>query len=754
MKIYNIAIASLALMLSPIQTLASKGNSMDDITERQTPSFPTPAVESFLANENRYIVKYKPGSKEFQTRMKRAARKQARGKLRKTAFSDDASLFTAGSFMPKDNAEIVYLNSEEEVKQWNERDDVEYVEHGTLHEEKVDRVLMVALHLSFSASLILMCYFPYFLLLDVKVYLSDINIQSEEIIPYGINTVHALDVPDTYVSNRKVCIVDSGYNINHDDLPSDPEVVTGYMGDLNGVYTWKWDGSGHGTHVAGTIAAIGGNNKGVTGVIRNGQVKLHIVRVFNNDGRWAWGSTLTAAVEECVDAGANVVNMSLGGPRYSEAMNQAFERIFNDDDVILVASSGNGGQRAPTTVFYPAGYDSVMSVGATDSNDTIASFSTYNDQVNIAAPGYHVNSTLPQHVKSSGYGVFSGTSMACPHVVGVAALVWSLDPSKSAKTIRNILENTAEDKGPKGRDQFYGHGIVNAVKAMERVLDNSPTTSPTPEGFMYCNYSGCNGEIQGGEWCNMNSIHCEINCAGTWCRMQQSPPTSAPTKAPSPPTSAPTRKPSPSPSFGPSQRPTMATEEPSLSPTLQPTPCQDNPTAEFFLRINTNVEPEKPVYKTCDWLVSTRSEQQRTNICTKKVDSYGGYGPARDVCKAACDTCYLTDEPSASPSETPTVSPSLPPTKAPSKAPTGSPTKFSSPAPTRGGSCCSQDFRTCADLPEWCYESEGNCQSCQGIIIHDAPRQCKARYATCTWSVNSCCAPATCQGNEQYKQCV
>eukprot|EP00553_Chaetoceros_curvisetus_P009248 CAMPEP_0204615136 /NCGR_PEP_ID=MMETSP0717-20131115/2708_1 /ASSEMBLY_ACC=CAM_ASM_000666 /TAXON_ID=230516 /ORGANISM="Chaetoceros curvisetus" /LENGTH=123 /DNA_ID=CAMNT_0051628001 /DNA_START=394 /DNA_END=765 /DNA_ORIENTATION=+ len=120
----------------------------------------------------------------------------------------------------------------------------------------------------------------------------------------------------------------------------------------------------------------------------------------------------------------------------------------------------------------------------------------------------------------------------------------------------------------------------------------------------------------------------------------------------------------------------MATEEPSSSPTLQPTPYQDDPIAEFFLRTKLDVEPEKAVYKTCDWLVSTRSDDKRTTICSRKTHSYEGYEPARDVCKVAYDTCYLTDDSSASPSETVTTSISLSPTKTPSNAPTGSPTEF------------------------------------------------------------------------------
>lgn len=115
----------------------------------------------------------------------------------------------------------------------------------------------------------------------------------EEIIPYGISQVQALDLPDGAVGNRKVCIVDSGYDISHPDLANDPSIVTGTSGTAG---PWDSDGDGHGTHVAGTIAAIGNNGKGVVGVNRNGKLKLHIVRVFNDGGSWAWASGLVAAV--------------------------------------------------------------------------------------------------------------------------------------------------------------------------------------------------------------------------------------------------------------------------------------------------------------------------------------------------------------------------------------------------------------------------------------------------------------------------
>ena len=274
---------------------------------------------------------------------------------------------------------------------------------------------------------------------------------------------------------------------HHPDLTSNTEIVTGYTGEnSDGTGVWSTDGHGHGTHVAGTIAAIGNNDEGVVGVNRNGQLKLHIVKVFNNNGNWAWRSSLIAAVEECVDSGSNVVNMSLGGGGFSQAEYEAYERIATVDKVLLVAAAGNGGN---TAYSYPASYDYVMSVAATDSNNNVASFSQKNDQVDIAAPGVGVLSTLP----ASGYASWSGTSMATPHVAGVAALVWSLDTNKSAQEIRAILEQSAEDLGNEGRDNSYGHGLVRADRARDLLegFTLSPTTSPTaappctdnPEGW-------------------------------------------------------------------------------------------------------------------------------------------------------------------------------------------------------------------------------------------------------------------------------
>ena len=100
---------------------------------------------------------------------------------------------------------------------------------------------------------------------------------------------------DSFVGNRKVCIIDSGYDINHPDLPDGSKVT----GRQLGAGPWNQDGYGHGTHVAGTIAAIGSNGRGDVGTVRNGELKLHIVRIFDNAGEWAWTSTLVNAVSTC-----------------------------------------------------------------------------------------------------------------------------------------------------------------------------------------------------------------------------------------------------------------------------------------------------------------------------------------------------------------------------------------------------------------------------------------------------------------------
>jgi PKD repeat protein len=151
--------------------------------------------------------------------------------------------------------------------------------------------------------------------------------------------------------------------------------------------------------------------------------------------------------------------MSLGGSGQSAAERQAFANSYAQG-MLHIAAAGNGGN---SSMSYPASYDAVVSVAAVDSRENKASFSQYNSQVEIAAPGVGVNSTW----NNNGYKSISGTSMATPHVSGVAALVWSHFPNCTNQQVRDALNATAKDKGTAGRDTSYGYGIVQAKAAYD-----------------------------------------------------------------------------------------------------------------------------------------------------------------------------------------------------------------------------------------------------------------------------------------------
>ncbi|KRD30229.1 hypothetical protein ASE35_19165 [Lysobacter sp. Root916] len=413
-----------------------------------------------------------------------------------------------------------------------------------------------------------------------------------EYVPFGIPRVQAPDTVATGANGNgvKVCVIDSGLRSNHEDFAGIS--ITGYADSGR---TWNTDDCGHGTHVAGTIAAVGGNGKGVTGV-SPGKVSLHIVKYFDGPScSFSFSSDLIAAADKCAQAGAKVINMSLGGAGQSSAESAAFANLYNQG-IVLVAAAGNDGT---STKSYPASYASVISVAALDSNNAKAAFSQFNDGVDIAAPGQDVSSTYPKrgtpisvvgggsydtlpmansasatvaaalidggrcasagswsgkvvlcergdnttlekvtNVKSGGgraiilynnvsdpfaystglkdpstltgvavsqasgqalrglvgqtvtvnptyvygvdnYAVLSGTSMASPHVAGVAALMLSAKPSATPAEVREALLSTALDLGPAGRDNEFGYGLVQAFEAVDALLAGS---NPNPPG--------------------------------------------------------------------------------------------------------------------------------------------------------------------------------------------------------------------------------------------------------------------------------
>ena len=426
------------------------------------------------------------------------------------------------------------------------------------------------------------------------------SILPEQVVPYGIDMVQARDIWDANRNGkidknsptgagRTVCIIDTGFFSGHEDF-----IGVNVLGGISQVDdNWANDGYGHGTHVAGTIVAQN-NDYGVVGVTP-GTASLFIVKIFDDTGAWvtkAHASDLIKAAYLCADNGSNIISMSLSGTNKSGKEERAFNDLYAKG-ILSVAAASNDGE---PTYHYPASYNSVISVGALDDKMEIADFSNFNDQVELAAPGVGVLSTVPfisdnwalvdgvkyvaNHVEfsalgqttapladgglcisentdlsgsialckrgdvsfnekvinatsrgavgviiynnlpendyftlgegnsselvvislrgedgeflvanklgfeatisantlinASGYEAWSGTSMATPHVSGVAALIWSANPSWTNVQIREAMAATAMDLGEGGRDVYYGFGLVQAKAALNYLSGGKP----------------------------------------------------------------------------------------------------------------------------------------------------------------------------------------------------------------------------------------------------------------------------------------
>ncbi len=288
--------------------------------------------------------------------------------------------------------------------------------------------------------------------------------------PYGVDMVQAPLAWEsgTTGSNVTMCVIDSGVYTAHQDLAG-ANFIGGYPSN------WNSDTCGHGTHVSGTILAQN-NTIGVVGVAPN--VSEYMVKVFDGSNcGWSYSSTLVDAANRCANAGARIISMSLGGSFYSSVENTAFANLYAQG-ILPIAAAGNAGN---TKVSYPAGYASVVSVAAVDSNEMVASFSQHNSDVEIAAPGVNVLSTVPF---STLYEQWSGTSMATPHVSAVAALLMSAFPNASVQEIRDAIDFSAKDLGTAGRDTYYGYGLVQAQAALDYLGGVTPPPPPPPTGTL------------------------------------------------------------------------------------------------------------------------------------------------------------------------------------------------------------------------------------------------------------------------------
>lgn len=275
-------------------------------------------------------------------------------------------------------------------------------------------------------------------------------------VPWGVSRVNADDVwtSGNTGAGVKVAVIDTGIGYNHPDLAANYKGGYDYVNDDND----PMDDEGHGTHVSGILAAAD-NNGNVVGVAPG--ASLYGVKVLDSRGS-GYYSDIIAGIQWAVTNGMNIASMSLGGTVGSKSLQKACDAAYKAE-VLLVAAAGNSGRAngKGDTVLYPAKYASVIAVAASDSSNLRASWSSTGSAVELTAPGVGI----PSDRLGGGTISYSGTSMACPHVSGCAALVIASGVTTAAD-IRSRLDSTATDLGATGRDTWYGYGLVNAQNAV------------------------------------------------------------------------------------------------------------------------------------------------------------------------------------------------------------------------------------------------------------------------------------------------
>ncbi|WP_380168585.1 S8 family serine peptidase [Jannaschia sp. R86511] len=278
-------------------------------------------------------------------------------------------------------------------------------------------------------------------------------------------------------TGQVVAVIDSGVQRTHPDLAG---VVLPGLDLVDPRYDGGSDPNGHGTHVAGIVAAVVDNGVGTAGMARGAQVLP--VRVLDADG-WGYASDTAAGIIWAADQGADVINLSLGGD-YPDSATAAAVAYALDQDVVVVASVGNEYEYG-NPVTYPAALPGVIGVTAVDSRLRWAPFANRGSYVDLAAPGVDIVSLE----RRGGYVAYDGTSMAAPYVSAVAALVRAKEPALKDWQVASRLNATARDIGPAGRDQVFGYGVVDpraAFDAGEPQLGpmalSGPTAAVAPTG--------------------------------------------------------------------------------------------------------------------------------------------------------------------------------------------------------------------------------------------------------------------------------
>lgn len=282
-----------------------------------------------------------------------------------------------------------------------------------------------------------------------------LSVEEDQIVSLTVDTIDwgtdRIQAPVTWSKGYtgkgvKVAIVDTGI-ASHTDL-----AVAGGANFTDYTSSYQ-DDNGHGTHVAG-IAAAQNNGTGIVGAAPD--AALYSVKVLGGDGS-GYLSDVIAGIDWAIANDMDIVNLSLGMATDSFALHQIVDQAYSRD-ILIVAAAGNSGTAAGTgdSVNYPAKYSSVIAVGATDSSDLRASFSSTGPDVEVAAPGSGVTSTY----LNGQYVRMSGTSMASPYVAGQIALLKEAYPAMTAGELRSKLQSAVKDLGASGKDAWYGYGLV------------------------------------------------------------------------------------------------------------------------------------------------------------------------------------------------------------------------------------------------------------------------------------------------------
>lgn len=348
-----------------------------------------------------------------------------------------------------------------------------------------------------------------------------------------------IDAPEAWTKSTGirrviVAVLDSGIDYNHNDLKANMWINqgeiggngldddgNGYVDDLHGINTLIGDGDpmdddGHGTHVAGIIGAVGNNGTGLSGVCWH--CSLMAIKFLDEEGD-GWLSNELEGIEYAVNHGADIINGSFGTYDASRVEENAI-RAAQSAGLLFVFSSGNDGLNDDQTRHYPSAYDvdNIVSVSASTRRDELASWSNYGPgSVDLAAPGASILSTIP----GNGYGAYSGTSMAAPHVAGTAALMKSHNSSLSWVQIKNRLLSSC-DPGPSFSGKVVSGGRLNANNALigqgsinlTLRAGSGGTTDPVPGNYsltqpgiftvtavpdLHFRFAGWSGDVEAGQ---------------------------------------------------------------------------------------------------------------------------------------------------------------------------------------------------------------------------------------------------------------